>query len=168
MVRAIINKECKDYVELNERCVANKTVLSDVVDVLEYIEHYGERIYARVRFYVKCWSTEGWVNVKTFCETVPYKSLIILEDDGKITAEDNFRVECKKAVIDFYSKNNLCIINENDVYIVWQCKILQNFKALVSTTVTDGRYFEITYDGDKDRMYIDSYVKESNEVRTFE
>lgn len=49
-----------------------------------------------------------------------------------------------------------------DVYIVWFSKTLQNWKALLSTSVADGRYYEVTYDGDKKRAYVDTYVKESN------
>ena len=36
-------------------------------------------------------------------------------------------------------------ITENDVFIVWLCKTLQNSKALASTTLFDGMYYEITY-----------------------
>lgn len=36
-----------------------------------------------------------------------------------------------------------------DVFIVWFSKTLQNWKALVSTTVSDGMYCEITHNGDK-------------------
>lgn len=53
-------------------------------------------------------------------------------------------------------------VNLNDIYIVWNCKTLQNNKALLSTTIPDTRYFEITYNGDKNELYFDSYVKESN------
>ncbi|WP_182557231.1 DUF6275 family protein [Blautia producta] len=42
-------------------------------------------------------------------------------------------------------------ITEEDVFIVWSCKTLQNNKALVSTTVSDGMYYEITHNGDKKR-----------------
>lgn len=31
------------------------------------------------------------------------------------------------------------------VYVVWSCKTLQNSKALLSTTVPDGMYYELTY-----------------------
>jgi hypothetical protein len=48
------------------------------------------------------------------------------------------------------------------VYVVWFCKTLQNWKALVSTDVEDGRYYEVTYDGDKTRAYVDTYVKTAN------
>lgn len=53
-------------------------------------------------------------------------------------------------------------ITEDDVYIVWMCKILQNHKALVSTTVSDGMYYEITYNGDKNEYYFDAYKKWEN------
>ena len=52
----------------------------------------------------------------------------------------------------------------NDVFVVWFSKTLQNWKALVSTTVPDGMYYEVTYDGDKKRAYIDAYKKWENVV----
>lgn len=53
-----------------------------------------------------------------------------------------------------------------DVYVVWMSKVLQNNKAMLSTTYPDTRYYEITYNGDKDEFYFDAYVKESNELIT--
>ena len=50
-------------------------------------------------------------------------------------------------------------ITLDDVFIVWACKTLQNWKALISTTVPDGMYYELTYDGDKDVTYFDAYKK---------
>ena len=38
------------------------------------------------------------------------------------------------------------------VYVVWSCKTLQNSKALLSTTVPDGMYYELTYNGDKHEL----------------
>lgn len=49
-----------------------------------------------------------------------------------------------------------------DVYVVWFCKTLQNWKALASITVPDGHYYELTHDGDKNKTYVDTYVKTSN------
>lgn len=49
-----------------------------------------------------------------------------------------------------------------DVYVVWFCSTLQNWKALVSTNVLDNAYYEVTYDGEKNRTYVDRYVKEIN------
>lgn len=53
-------------------------------------------------------------------------------------------------------------MNLNDVYVVWFSKTLQNWKALVSTSVADGYYYEVTYDGDKHQFYIDQYSKVLN------
>lgn len=53
-------------------------------------------------------------------------------------------------------------ITVDDVYVVWFCKTLQNWKALASTTVPDGMYYELTYSGDKDEMYLDAYKKFEN------
>ena len=55
-------------------------------------------------------------------------------------------------------------ISEADVFTVWSCKTLQNYKALVSTNVAgDTTYFEFTYNGDKQQLYMDAYVKEANQ-----
>ena len=53
-------------------------------------------------------------------------------------------------------------ITLDDVYIVWFCKVLQNWKALVSTTLPDGMYYEVTYNGDKKKVYLDAYKKFDN------
>ena len=54
-------------------------------------------------------------------------------------------------------------ITLDDVYIVWFCKTLQNWKALVSTTLPDGMYYEVTYNGDKKEIYLDAYKKFENQ-----
>jgi hypothetical protein len=51
-----------------------------------------------------------------------------------------------------------------DIYVVWSCKILQNNKAVLSTSLPDGMYYECTYNGDKDEMYLDVYKKFENRV----
>ena len=53
-------------------------------------------------------------------------------------------------------------ITKDDVFVVWCCKTLQNVKALLSTPLCDGMYYEITYNGDKDEAYIDAYKKWEN------
>lgn len=55
-------------------------------------------------------------------------------------------------------------ITADDVYVVWICKSLQNWKALVSTTLPDGMYYEITHNGDKHETYVDCYKKWENFV----
>lgn len=53
-------------------------------------------------------------------------------------------------------------LTKDDVFIVWFCKTLQNWKALVSTTVSDGMYYEVTHNGDKNETYLDAYKKWQN------
>lgn len=53
-------------------------------------------------------------------------------------------------------------ITSDDVYLVWFCKVLQNWKSLVSTDLPDGMYYEVTYNGDKKEVYLDAYKKFDN------
>ena len=48
------------------------------------------------------------------------------------------------------------------VYTVWKCKTLQNWKFLISSSLHDGMYYELTYNGDKDEWYLDAYKKFEN------
>ena len=57
-------------------------------------------------------------------------------------------------------------VASNEIYAVWLCKILQNNKGLFSTNIEDGKYYEATYNGDKDELYLDTYVKSKNECIT--
>lgn len=50
----------------------------------------------------------------------------------------------------------------DEVYIVWFCFILGGWKALVSTSLPDGRYYEVTYNRPKNEVYLDCYVKVDN------
>lgn len=51
---------------------------------------------------------------------------------------------------------------EFEVFVVWSCKTLQNSKALLSTTLFDGMYYELTLNGDKKEIYFDAYKKFEN------
>ena len=53
-----------------------------------------------------------------------------------------------------------------EIYTVWKCKILKNWKYLLSSTLPDGMYYELTYDGDKNRWYLDAYKKFENRCIT--
>lgn len=53
-------------------------------------------------------------------------------------------------------------LSPDQVYVVWFCKTLQNWKALVNTTLPDGMYYEVTYNGSKREMYLDAYKKFDN------
>ena len=51
-----------------------------------------------------------------------------------------------------------------EVFMVWKCKALQNWKYLLSSTLFDGMYYELTYNGDKKEWYLDAYKKFQNVV----
>lgn len=72
----------------------------------------------------------------------------------------------KEAVVDYanehFDKTDGKEITADDVFVVWCCKTLQNHKALISTTVPDGMYYELTYNGDKNELYLDAYKKWEN------
>lgn len=53
-------------------------------------------------------------------------------------------------------------VPEFDVFTVWKCKALQNWKWLLSSTLFDGMYYEVTYNGDKHEFYLDAYKKFEN------
>ena len=74
---------------------------------------------------------------------------------------------CKEQIVNYFNsqadstdKNGKITIE--DVFAVWCCKTLQNNKALLSTTVCDGMYYEVTYNGDKKEAYLDAYKKWKN------
>lgn len=73
---------------------------------------------------------------------------------------------CKELVKDYANENidqtDQHAICEDDVYVVWNAYILGNQKALLSTTLLDGMYYEITYNAAKDEMYFDAYKKWEN------
>ena len=50
------------------------------------------------------------------------------------------------------------------VFTVWKVKTLQNWKYLLSSTLFDGMYYELTYNGDKKEWYLDAYKKFENQV----
>lgn len=60
------------------------------------------------------------------------------------------------------SDGNARIIKPDEVYVVWSVKALQNSKALLSTPLFDGMYYEVTLNGDKDEIYFDAYKKFQN------
>ena len=80
--------------------------------------------------------------------------------------EKEFLEFCKEQVANYTNehldKTDNKKITKDDVFMVWCCKTLQNNKALLSTTLFDGMYYEITYNGDKDEAYIDAYKKWEN------
>lgn len=83
----------------------------------------------------------------------------------------HFQNLCKEKLVNWYNfrdnvKTFICV---EDTFVVWACKTLQNYKALLSTTVDgDGVYVEYTYNGDKHELYEDVYTKVQNTCHTEE
>lgn len=74
--------------------------------------------------------------------------------------------KCKKLVANYVNNHLDKSDNEelaaDQVYVVWSTKVLQNNKALLSTPLLDGMYYEVTYNGDKEEIYFDAYKKWEN------
>lgn len=75
---------------------------------------------------------------------------------------------CKNIIKDYYKesldKTDDVEVKDEDIYVVWCVKALQNSKGLFSTKVIDGMYFEMTYNGDKKEIYFDAYKKWKNKA----
>ena len=80
--------------------------------------------------------------------------------------EQQFLDWCKDEIVSYVNlmidKTDKNYITKDDVIMVWCCKTLQNNKALLSTTLPDGMYYECTYNGDKKELYVDAYKKWKN------
>ena len=80
----------------------------------------------------------------------------------RMNLSDSFINKAKEVVVNYYNKQHYTKITKDNVFIVWFCKTLQNWKALVSTTISDGMYYEVTYNGDEHETYLDVYKKWEN------
>lgn len=78
----------------------------------------------------------------------------------------DYQAKAKQAVTAYFNSQveitDSVAITTEDVYVVWFAKTLQNWKALLSTNIPDGMYYEVTYDGEKRCMYLDAYKKFKN------
>ena len=68
----------------------------------------------------------------------------------------DFMTRAKQLVVDYFNSH----VDATDGK---KLTTLQNWKALVSTTVSDGMYYEITHNGDKKETYLDVYKKWENQ-----
>jgi len=81
-------------------------------------------------------------------------------------AETTLQDIARYAVLDYYNerveKTDKAWIKIENTYVVWFTYILGNWKALVSTTVSDGMYYEVTHNAAKEETYLDAYKKWDN------
>ena len=82
----------------------------------------------------------------------------------KFMGNDEFIAKAKN-IVDGYAVHHLDVtdgVPEFEVYVVWNAFILGYQKALLSTTLSDGMYYEVTYNKAKDEIYLDAYKKFEN------
>lgn len=98
------------------------------------------------------------INPKTISERMT-KIIMARQNDAMLD-------RAKELVVRYFNerseRTDNFTLTKDDVFVVWFCKTLQNWKALVSTTVSDGMYYEVTHNGDKNETYLDAYKKWQN------
>lgn len=112
-------------------------------------------------------SLKDWFAERAAEKETTERKLVEIKQPRRITmGNEQFEKLVKRLVANYANKHldktDSKEITENDVFIVWICKTLQNNKALASTTLFDGMYYELTYNGDKDELYFDAYKKWEN------
>lgn len=81
-----------------------------------------------------------------------------------IEGMEQFQMVCKQALINWYRDHRSRMPAWNEVFVVWSCKTLQNYKCLAATSLPDKVYAEYTFNGDKGELYEDVYYKLTNTV----
>lgn len=98
-----------------------------------------------------------------YCKWCKYDEVTIIKKNQIINSY-NYEVICKNALIEQLKK----LYNEDfkieDLHLVWFSKILQNYKCVIVDLRANQRYYEITFNGNKNEIYIDIYQKEHNIV----
>lgn len=69
-----------------------------------------------------------------------------------------------KEVVKQLAESTLCPTDNiklslDDVYMVLYAYVLGNMKATFSTKLSDGKYYEVTYNSAANELYVDQYVK---------
>nr|DAS23081.1 MAG TPA: hypothetical protein [Caudoviricetes sp.] len=83
-----------------------------------------------------------------------------------------FLEKAKELVIDYFNRevektDRSSIESGLDGDVVWYCNLLGNHKCLISTTVPDGMYYEVTYDSNTGEIYLDAYKKWKSECHVY-
>ena len=82
-------------------------------------------------------------------------------------------IKYAKAIVYDYAKSQIdktdnVKFSTEDVYVVWYNFTLGNSKALLSTNLPDGMYYEVTYNANRDEIYFDAYKKWINRCISLE
>lgn len=83
--------------------------------------------------------------------------------DKPFLDSDDFIANAKWAVLkmvrDQLDPTDRVDITIDNIYEVTHCFVLGSQKAMLSTTLQDGKYYEVTYDANKHVMYVVAYAK---------
>ena len=82
---------------------------------------------------------------------------------GDFFDSEDFITNAKWAVFELARKgldpSDRVNITIDNVYVVSYSFVLCSQKAMISTTLSDGKYYEVTYDNAKHMMYVTTYVR---------
>lgn len=107
-------------------------------------------------------------------DAVKYGPPQVIEGFSTVTSDGvqpfDYQLKAKINVVEWYNANMPVdpavgvapYINVDNVFVVWFTKALENWKCLLATTRVDEMYFECTYNGAKNELYLDAYRKVSN------
>lgn len=73
-----------------------------------------------------------------------------------------FQVICKNALIEKLKEKYNEEFTIEELHLVWFSKILQNFKCVIVDLRDNQRYYEVSYNGNKNEIYVDIYEKQYN------
>ena len=178
----IANKIQKEYTDIEYSYKFAERVINKLIELLNGLSNSKA-----IREYLANYKTKTNVSKDT---SVDIKSQVVKKDEGKekdmlkvdwqddsakiskatpsTNSSKDMMMRFKEIVADYTNahldKTDGVKVTTNDVYIVWFCKTLQNWKALLSTNISDGMYYEITVNGDKQEIYLDAYKKWENRV----
>ena len=82
-------------------------------------------------------------------------------------------IKYAKGIVYDYAKSQIdktdnVKFSAEDVHVVWYNFTLGNSKALLSTNLPDGMYYEVTYNANRDEIYFDAYKKWINRCISLE
>ncbi|MBF1201113.1 MAG: hypothetical protein HXM14_02780 [Fusobacterium periodonticum] len=80
----------------------------------------------------------------------------------RITSTKEFEEISREKIQEYYKKEGIELDKDNDIFVVWLAKVLDNTKGVFITNKMDKKLYEITYNGQKNEIYLDAYIKEQN------
>jgi hypothetical protein len=82
-----------------------------------------------------------------------------------VSSGGDIQLKAKELVLWYTSENRFTSpdFTLDNIFVVWFAKTLGNWKAVLSTSLSDGYYYEVTHNGAKHETYLDVYAKVDHE-----